>query len=228
MRLLLAEDEKELSNALVAILTHEKYLVDAVYNGQDAIDYLEYTEYDGAILDIMMPRVDGLTVLRKIREKGNMIPVLLLTAKSEIDDRVEGLDSGADDYLTKPFAARELLARIRAMTRRQPVLQDTNPRFGNIVLNRSDCTIEGPKGKERLVNKEFQLMETFLLNPGQIISTDRLFEKIWGYESDAEINVVWVNISLLRKKLDSVGADIKIKANRGLGYSLEAGNEAKA
>ena len=228
MRLLLAEDEKELSNALVAILTHEKYLVDAVYNGQDAIDYLEYTEYDGAILDIMMPRVDGLTVLRKIREKGNPIPVLLLTAKSEIDDRVEGLDSGADDYLTKPFAAKELLARIRAMTRRQPVLQDTNPRFGNITLNRADCSIEGPLGKERLVNKEFQLMETFLINPGQIISTDRLFEKIWGYESDAEINVVWVNISLLRKKLDCVGADIKIKANRGLGYSLEAGNEAKA
>ena len=228
MRLLLAEDEKELSNALVAILTHEKYLVDAVYNGQDAIDYLEYTEYDGAILDIMMPRVDGLTVLRRIREKGNSIPVLLLTAKSEVDDRVEGLDSGADDYLTKPFAAKELLARIRAMTRRQPVLQDTNPRFGNIILNRTDCSIEGPLGKERLVNKEFQLMETFLINPGQIISTDRLFEKIWGYESDAEINVVWVNISLLRKKLDSVGADIKIKANRGLGYSLEAGNETKA
>ena len=228
MRLLLAEDEKELSNALVAILTHEKYLVDAVYNGQDAIDYLEYTEYDGAILDIMMPRVDGLTVLKKIREKGNMIPVLLLTAKSEIDDRVLGLDSGADDYLTKPFAAKELLARIRAMTRRQPVLQDTNPRFGNIVLNRADCSIEGPAGKERLVNKEFQLMETFLVNPGQIISTDRLFEKIWGYESDAEINVVWVNISLLRKKLDAVGADIRIKANRGLGYSLEAGNEKKA
>ena len=221
MRLLLAEDEKELSNALVAILTHDKYLVDAVYNGQDALDFLEYTEYDGVILDIMMPRVDGLTVLKKLRAKGNTIPVLMLTAKSEIDDRVLGLDSGADDYLTKPFAAKELLARIRAMTRRQPVFQDNNLHYGNVTLNRTDCSLEGPDGKERLVNKEFQLMETFLMNPGQIISTDRLFEKIWGYESDAEINVVWVNISLLRKKLDSIGANIKIKANRGLGYSLE-------
>ena len=224
MRLLLAEDEHTLSDALVAILTHANYSVDAVYDGQEALDYLEYGEYDGVILDIMMPKVDGLTVLRTIRAAGNNLPVLLLTAKSEIDDRVDGLDAGADDYLTKPFAAKELLARIRAMTRRQPVLQDTDLHFGNVTLARASSDLIGPEGSARLANKEFQILEMLMVNPGQTISTERFLEKIWGYDSDAEVNVVWVNLSALRKKLSAVGADIQIKANRGLGYSLETAN----
>ena len=224
MRLLLAEDERNLSDALVAILTHANYSVDAVYDGREAIDYLENGEYDGVILDIMMPKADGLTVLRTIRAEGNAVPVLLLTAKSEIDDRVEGLDAGADDYLPKPFAAKELLARIRAMTRRQPVLQDTLLRYGNITLSRTDFTLTGPDGSVKLANKEFQVMEMLLMNPGHTIPTERFLEKIWGYDSDAEINVVWVNLSALRKKLASLGADIQIKASRGLGYSLELMN----
>ncbi len=221
MRLLLAEDEKELSDALVVILTHANYSVDAVYDGQEALDYLDGIEYDAVILDIMMPKVDGLTVLRRIRSKGNCVPVLLLTAKSEIDDRVAGLDCGADDYFTKPFASKELLARIRAITRRQPALQDTDLHCGNVILNRTDFLMIGPNGQERLANKEFQLMEMLMINAGQCISTERFLEKIWGYDSDAEINVVWVNLSALRKKLVSVGADIRIRVSRGLGYSLE-------
>ncbi len=223
MRLLLAEDEKSLSDALVAILSHANYSVDAVYDGQEALDYLEYGEYDGVILDIMMPKADGLTVLRTIRAAGNAVPVLLLTAKGEIDDRVEGLDAGADDYLPKPFAAKELLARIRAMTRRQPALQDTELRCGNAALSRTDFTLTGPSGSVKLANKEFQMLEMLMVNPGQVISTERFLEKIWGYDSEAEINVVWVNLSSLRKKLVSAGADFQIKANRGLGYSLERG-----
>ena len=220
MRLLLAEDEKSLSDALVAILTHSNYSVDAVYDGQEALEYLEYGEYDGVVLDIMMPKVAGIPVLKTIRAAGNTVPVLLLTAKSEIDDRVEGLDAGADDYLPKPFAAKELLARIRSMTRRQPVLQDTSLSCGNIRLSRSDFTLSGPKGSAKLANKEFQMMEMLMANPNQVIPTERFLEKIWGYESEAEINVVWVNLSSLRKKLASLGADIQIKASRGLGYSL--------
>ena len=222
MRLLLAEDEKALSDALVAILSHSNYSVDAVYDGQEALDYLDSCEYDGVILDIMMPKVDGLTVLRKLRGAGNSVPVLLLTAKGEIDDRVEGLDSGADDYLTKPFAAKELLARIRAMTRRQPVLQDTDLRCGNLSLSRTESLMRGPEGEARLGNKEFQILEMLMMNPGQTISTERFLEKVWGYDSEAEINVVWVNLSALRKKLSAVGADVQIKAYRGLGYCLEA------
>ena len=221
MRLLLAEDEKTLSDALVAILTHANYSVDAVYDGQEAMDYLEYGEYDGVILDIMMPKADGLTVLRTIRAAGSTVPVLLLTAKGEIDDRVEGLDSGADDYLTKPFAAKELLARIRAMTRRQPSLQDTDLHCGNIYLSRTDFTLSGPNGSVKLANKEYQMLEMLMINTGQVIPTERFLEKIWGYDSEAEINVVWVGLSSLRKKLASVGADTQIKANRGLGYCLE-------
>lgn len=221
MRLLLAEDERPLSDALVAILTHSNYSVDAVYDGQEALDYLEYGEYDGVILDIMMPKKDGITVLKTIRAAGNAVPVLLLTAKSEIDDRVEGLDAGADDYLPKPFASKELLARIRAMTRRQPALQDTDLHCGNISLSRTDYTLTGPDGTVKLANKEFQMLEMLMANPGQVIATERFLEKIWGYESEAEINVVWVNLSSLRKKLASAGADIHIKASRGLGYSLE-------
>lgn len=223
MRLLLAEDEKELSNALVTVLKHNNYSVDAVYNGQDALDYLlSGNNYDGAILDIMMPVKDGISVLREVRSSGNSIPILMLTAKAEIDDRVAGLDAGADDYLTKPFSMKELLARIRAMTRRQAETTDSILSFGNIKLNRSTYTLSTNKDALRLANKEFQMLEMLLVNPGQIISTDQFMEKIWGYDSNAESNVVWVYISYLRKKLTALDANVSIRAARGLGYTLEA------
>lgn len=221
MRLLLAEDEPDLSRALVTILEHNKYSVDHVDNGVDALDYLESGAYDGAVLDIMMPRMDGITVLKTVREQGSVVPVLLLTAKSELDDKVLGLDSGADDYLTKPFAAKELLARIRAMTRRQPETAPSVLRLGNITLDRATYELSAPGGRFRLANKEYQLLEMLMAHPGQLISTERFMEKIWGYDSDAEINVVWVTISYLRKKLAAVGADVSIRAARNRGYSLE-------
>lgn len=200
MRLLLAEDERELSNALVAILKHNKYSVDAVYDGEEALEYLDADNYDGVILDIMMPKVDGLEVLRQIRAEGNKIPVLMLTAKSEIDDRVKGLDFGADDYLTKPFATKELLARIRSITRRQSDMTDTVLEMGNTTLSRT--TFELSTGTETtvLANKEFQIMELLMANQKQFFSADRMMEKIWGFDSDADMSVVWVYISNLRKK----------------------------
>ena len=221
MRLLLAEDEVELANALSAVLKHKNYSVDAVYNGIDAYNYAISQKYDGIILDIMMPGMNGIEVLTKLREKGIDSPVLLLTAKSDIEDRITGLDSGADDYLTKPFAMDELLARIRAMTRRRTEFAPSTLTFGNVSLNRQSFELEGPKGTQKLGNKEFQMIETLMLNHGTLISTERFMEKIWGYDSDAEINVVWVYISYLRKKLGLIGADIEIKATRGVGYTLE-------
>ena len=217
----MAEDEKELSQALVAVLKHNNYSVDAVYNGQDAFDYLEGQEYDGAILDIMMPKMDGLTVLKKIREQGNHVPGLLLTAKTQVDDRVLGLDAGADDYLGKPFAMKELLARIRAMTRRLSVVSSNLLCYGNVTLDRTSYELSVGSESIRLANKDFQMMEMLLTNPGQVISTERFMEKVWGYDSETEINVVWVYLSNLRKKLTSLNADIEIKSIRNLGYSLE-------
>lgn len=224
MRLLLAEDEPELSKALVTVLKHNNYSVDAVFDGQDALDYLIAGNYDGAILDIMMPKMDGITVLKKVRASGSSIPILLLTAKSEIDDRVEGLDSGADDYLTKPFSMKELLARIRAMTRRQGTPTDSILTFRNLSLNRTTYTLHtATSGFElRLANKEYQMMEMLLSRPGQVISVEQFMDKVWGYDSDTEQNVVWVYISYLRKKLTALNANVQIKATRGLGYSLEA------
>ena len=224
MRLLLAEDEEDLSKALVAVLKHNNYSVDAVYNGQDALDYLETENYDGAILDIMMPKMDGLTVLRKIREAGNSVPVILLTAKAEIDDRVAGLDCGADDYLTKPFSMKELLARIRAMTRRKAETTDSVLTFEDISLDRSTYVLSCGNDAVRLASKEYQMLEMLMSNPGQVISPDLFMDKIWGYDSEAEQNVVWVYISYLRKKITSIGSQVKIKAARGLGYSLEKDN----
>lgn len=225
MRLLLAEDEKELSKALTAILKHNGYSVDAVYNGKDALDYLLGGDYDCAILDIMMPLLDGISVLKGIRHEGLDLPVIMLTAKSEIDDRVFGLDSGADDYVTKPFVAKELIARIRAVTRRKSETESPNLAFENITLNRSTCELSSDKASVRLANKEYQMLEMFMSNPRQIISPDRFMEKIWGLDSDTEQNVVWVYISYLRKKLAKVGANVQIKAARNMGYSLEAKND---
>lgn len=225
MRLLLAEDEKELSRALVAILKHNHYSVDAVYDGEEALTYLEDENYDGVILDVMMPKMDGITVLKKLRQKGNSVPVLMLTAKSEIDDRVLGLDSGADDYLSKPFDTKELLARIRSVTRRKREATSSVLEIGNISLNCANFELSTSRGNIRLSNKEFQMLELMIANPGQLISTERFMEKIWGYDSDAEINVVWVYISYLRKKLAQLEANIYIKATRNQGYSLEERND---
>lgn len=221
MRLLLAEDEKSLSHALVTILEKSHYSVDAVYDGQEALEYLESEAYDGLILDIMMPKVDGITVLKTIRKQGNKIPVLILSAKSEIEDKVDGLDAGANDYLAKPFDARELLARIRVITRVNTESNDSLIRFGHVTLNRKTYVLKGEKAEFKLANKEFQMMELLMANPHQVLSTDRIFEKIWGYESDTEINIVWVYIAYLRKKLVKMHADIEIKAHRNIGYSVE-------
>ena len=221
MRLLLAEDEQALSKALTAILERNNYSVDAVFDGQAALEYLESDNYDGVILDIMMPKKDGITVLRELRSRGSRVPVLLLTAKSEIDDKVLGLDAGANDYLTKPFHSRELLARIRAMTRTQTVQPDALFQLGNITLNRAAFDLSSPTGSFRLSNKEFQMMELLMANPRSLISSERFLEKIWGYDSETEINVVWVYISYLRKKLTALHANIQIKAIRNAGYTLE-------
>lgn len=221
MRLLLAEDEKELSRALTTILERSNYSVDAVYNGEEALEYLNSNNYDGLILDIMMPRVDGLTVLKKLREKRNLIPVLLLTAKSEVDDKVEGLDAGANDYLTKPFAAKELLARIRAMTREHTSAVNASLHTGNLTLDLASYTLSSPTGNFRLTNKEFQMLEMLMANPGQLIPSERFLERIWGYDSEAETNVVWVYISYLRKKLTALHANVQLKAARNAGYFLE-------
>lgn len=222
MKLLLAEDEVELAKALETVLKHSNYTVDVVYDGQDARDYLLNDSYDAAILDIMMPKLDGISVLTEIRTYGVTIPVLFLTAKSEVEDKVIGLDAGADDYLTKPFAMKELLARIRAMMRRKEDVLQSALQYGNVILDPKTYELRTKHKAFRLANKEYQIMELFLSNPNQVLSTERLMEKIWGYDSNSEINVVWVNISSLRKKLASMDANVAIRANRGIGYSLES------
>ncbi len=221
MRLLLAEDEKALSKALTAILERNHYSVDAVYDGKEALAYLQSDTYDAVILDIMMPKKDGIEVLKELRKAQNNIPVLLLTAKAEIDDKVLGLDAGANDYLTKPFHTRELLARIRAMTRVNTSQMNSLMQMGNITLNQATLELSSNYGSVRLANKEFQMMEMLMSNPHNLIPTERFMEKIWGYDSEAELNVVWVYISYLRKKLLALHANIQIKATRNAGYSLE-------
>lgn len=223
MRILLAEDERSLSRAVVALLERSNYAVDAVYDGVEALEYLDTGNYDALILDIMMPRMDGLSVLKQLRQRGNPIPVLILTAKSEIDDKVEGLDSGANDYLTKPFSTRELLARLRAITRTQTSQVSSILRFGNVTLDQTSFELSSPSGSYRLANKEYQMMELLLMNPGQTISTERFLEKIWGYDTETELNVVWVYISYLRKKLAALNANVRIQAARNVGYRVEVG-----
>lgn len=221
MRLLYAEDEKSLARAVSTLLVRNNYSVDVVYDGQAALDYLETENYDGAILDVMMPKVDGFEVLRRMRARGDSTPVLLLTARGEIDDRVTGLDSGANDYLTKPFDTKELLARIRAMTRVLSVQPDKTISFGKVTLDCASYDLRGPGGSTKLAGKEFQMMEMLMRNPRKLVSTETFMDRIWGYDSEAELNIVWVYISTLRKKLKGIGADIEIKAQRGLGYYLE-------
>ena len=221
MRVLLAEDEKSMSRALTVILTRNNYSVDAVYNGQDALDYITGGDYDLAILDVMMPGLDGFEVLKRIRAKGIQIPVMMLTAKSQVDDKVEGLDLGANDYLTKPFDGKELLARLRAMTRKNAPAEGNELKFGNITLNRASFELSSPAGSVKLSSKEFQMMEYLMSNPGMLITTERFFDKIWGLDFEGDSSIVWTNLSYLRKKLIQIGANVRIKAARNAGYSLE-------
>lgn len=221
MRILLAEDEKSMSKALTVILTKNNYSVDAVFDGEDALSYIMTGDYDLAVLDVMMPKMDGFEVLRRIRENGITIPVMMLTAKSQIDDKVEGLDLGANDYLTKPFESRELLARIRALTRSVTSSVDNTLRFGNIALDRGNFELTGPEGSVRLHAKEFQILEYLMANHGVMMSSEKIFDKVWGLDFDGDVSIVWTNLSYLRKKLEKVGADVKIKAVRNAGYTLE-------
>ena len=209
MRLLLADDEKELANALVAILKHSNYTVDAVYNGTDALDYALAGNYDGIILDVMMPGMDGMEVLKKIREKGLSTPVLFLTAKTEVDDRIKGLDLGADDYLPKPFDMGELLARVRAMLRRKEDFAPTDLSCGNLTLDRAGYELATPgHDKVHLSGREFQMMEMLMTSPGRVISVDTFMDRIWA-DGDADVNVVWVYISGLRKNFPPLIRTVK-------------------
>ena len=221
MRLLLAEDEIAMSEAVVDILNYHKYSVDAVYDGEDALDYARSQSYDGVILDVMMPKLDGLSVLKQLRRENNFTPVLLLTARAEVEDLIGGLDAGADDYLPKPFAMGELLARVRAMLRRRENYTPDVLRAGNVELNASRFLLAVGAEERPLSRLEYQLMELFMRNPGITFSAEALLERIWGLNSDAEVGSVWVYISYLRKKLAALGANVEIRSKRGLGYSLE-------
>lgn len=222
MKILLVEDEKELSQAVKKLLTVSGYEVDCAYDGLAALECVRYDTYDCIVMDIMMPRMDGLTALKRMRENGLNTPVLLLTAKAELDDKVTGLDAGADDYLPKPFAVKELLARIRALTRRQAVVVSPYS-LGNMTLHPDTCELEAV-GKVRLTNKEYKLLEYLVRHNNMYLSTERIMENVWDYDAEAEINVVWVFISSLRKKMDAVGCDYQIKAARNIGYRLEKKN----
>lgn len=222
MRLLLVEDEIQLSEALNQILTKNRYVVDAVYNGEDGLDYGLTDIYDVIILDIMLPKLNGLEVLRRLRKESIKTPVILLTAKGEIDDKVKGLDCGADDYLVKPFATDELLARLRALTRRQgEIINDNILNFGDIKLNISTYELEGPCNSIKLSLKEFEIIKFFIQRPKIIVTKDELISKIWGYDSEAEYNNIEVYISFLRKKLGYVDSSTSITTVRGVGYKLE-------
>ncbi|MBP5091049.1 MAG: response regulator transcription factor [Bacilli bacterium] len=219
MRILLAEDERDLASAVKRVLEYAKYDVDVVYDGLGALDYLAYQEYDAAIFDIMMPRLDGLSLVKRIREKGSSLPIIMLTARAETDDKVLGLDAGADDYLTKPFEVKELLARIRALLRRKGEVMEPYS-FGNATLDPNTFELSAVKSV-RLSNKEYRLMEILMRNKNAFLSTERLMESVWDIDSEAEINVVWAFLSALRKKLSLIGASFSIKAARGVGYRLE-------
>lgn len=221
MRILLAEDDRSLARAISIILQKNNYTVDVVNDGKDALAYLETDLFDAVILDIMMPKVDGITVLKTIRQQGNFVPVLLLTAKCQIEDKVQGLDSGANDYLTKPFDFRELMARLRSITRVPELHNSSILRMGNLSLDETTCILATPIGSYQLPNKEFQMMRLLMINPNQIISAERFLEKIWDADSEAEMNTVWTYISYLRRKLEAISASVKIVTKRNLGYALE-------
>lgn len=221
MRILIAEDEVTIARALKVMLEKNKYAVDMVHNGSDALDYIQAVGYDALVLDIMMPGKDGIEVLKADRAEGNTTPALLLTAKAEVADRVAGLDAGADDYLPKPFAANEFLARVRALTRRSNTYASFALSFGNVTLDCCQYLLKTAFEEVRLNNKEFQLTELFLRHPRQVFSSEHLMEKVWGLDSEAEMDVVWTYIGFLRRKLRQIGADIEIRTIRGAGYALE-------
>ena len=221
MRVLIAEDETTIARALKIMLEKNKFSVDTVDNGLDALDYTRATQYDAVVLDIMMTGIDGIEVLKNMRKEGIMTPTLFLTAKGEIEDRVAGLDAGADDYLPKPFASSEFLARVRALSRRSSAFAPTVLSLGNTRLDCGRYTLSAEGEALRLNNKEFQLMELFMRNPGHVFSTDCLMEKIWGFDSEAEIDVVWTYIGFLRRKLKQLSSNVSIKTIRGAGYTLE-------
>jgi len=221
MKLLYAEDERSLSEAVTDVLLFNKYNVDAVYDGQDALDYALTGQYDGIILDVMLPRLSGLEVLRRLRTEGRKTPVLLLTARAEVEHRIEGLDAGADDYLPKPFAMGELLARVRAMLRRREDFTPDALSLGNLTLDRQTYTLRANGQSVVLPNLEFQIMELLMLNRGLYLSTEDILVRVWGYNTDAEVGVVWVYLSYLRRKLNALGSNVALRAKRGIGYTLE-------
>ena len=221
MRILFAEDDRDLARAVKALLEHAGYSVDVVYNGNDVLEYAEAGNYDGMILDWMMPGLSGIQALEKLRAQRIATPCLMLTARDAVEDRVTGLDSCADDYLPKPFATSELLARVRAMLRRKADYAPDVLRFADVELDRGSMTLRREGREIKLSNKAFQLMELLVEHPSVVHSVDQIMERIWGWDSEAEINVVWVNISFLRKKLSELGAHVEIKATRGVGYSLD-------
>ena len=221
MKILVVEDERDLNRIITKHLKRNNYSVDSCFDGEEALDFVSYSEYDLIITDIMMPNVDGYEFIERLRESKNNTPVIMLTAKDTLEDKIVGLDSGADDYLTKPFVIKELLARVRSMTRRQATFTSNVLELGNVSLSKYTFELSTDKDKVRLSNKEYQMMEMLMRNPGNVIQTEQFLERIWGYDSDSEINVVWVNISYLRKKLKALDANIQIKATRNVGYTLE-------
>ncbi len=221
MKLLIAEDELDLAEALEAFFTKNQFTVDAVHDGRDAYDYASTGEYDVVILDVMMPKMNGLEVLKKLRADGYAKPIMMLTAKAQTNDRVEGLDAGADDYLPKPFAAPELLSRVRALLRRGSDYTPSVLQFGDLSLDVNSGVASAGDLSVRLSGTEFKLLELFMRNPKVVFSADKLMERVWGWDSEAEINVVWVHISNLRKKLKSISSSVTVKAVRGMGYMLE-------
>ena len=221
MKLLFAEDDRDLSAAVKTLLERSGFLVDAVYDGAEAVDYALAENYDGIILDWMMPEKDGIEALQEMRRKGVRTPCILLTARDAVEDRVTGLDAGADDYLPKPFNGKELLARIRAMLRRRDSYVPDVISWEDLHLDKGSCELRCGSQSIKLTGKMYQMMELFMENPKHLFSAQQLMDKIWGWDSDAEINVVWVNISQLRKKLSELGSETEIKVYRGTGYALE-------
>ena len=221
MKLLIAEDELDLAEALTVFFERNHFTVDAVHNGFDAYEYGVTGAYDGIILDVMMPKMNGIQVLERLRAEGCKTPIMMLTAKGQKDDRITGFNAGADDYLPKPFDPDELLSRVRAMLRRSEAYQPSVLSCGDVALNPSTGLLSCGRQSLRLSGREFQVMELFLRNPRQVFSAERIMERVWGWDNEAEINVVWVNISNLRKKLKTIGSRLSLRANRGLGYALE-------
>ena len=221
MRLLIAEDELDLAEALTVFFEKNHFSVDAVHSGFDAYEYASSGGYDGVILDVMMPKMNGIQVLERLRAEGCKTPIMMLTAKGRKDDRITGFNAGADDYLPKPFDPDELLSRVRAMLRRSEAYQPSVLSCGDVALDPSTGLLSCGGQSLRLSGREFQVMELFLRNPRQVFSAERIMERVWGWDNEAEINVVWVNISNLRKKLKAIGSKVSLRANRGLGYALE-------